>query len=74
MRQTVFNQTQLHLLEMFKYCKTEESINELKKVLADYYAHQVQQEADRLWDEGILDENAIEDLLKQHLRASQKSQ
>ena len=65
---TVFNPVQMHLLEMFNYCKSENAINELKEVLADYYAKKAQEEADRLWDNGILDEDAIEDVLSKHLR------
>ena len=63
-----FNPVQLHLLEMFNFCKSEQSVTELKKILADYYANQVQQEADRLWDEGKLDGEAIERILEEHWR------
>lgn len=64
----VFNPIQLHLLEMFNYCKSEESISELKNVLADFYAKQVQDEADRLWKEGSLNGEAIEKILNEHWR------
>ena len=46
------NPVQLHLLEMFKYCGSEQTISEMKDVLADFYAKKVQKEADRLWEEG----------------------
>ena len=65
---TVFNPVQMHLLEMFNYCKSENAIEELKEVLADYYAKKTQEEADRLWENGTLDENAVEELLSEHLR------
>jgi len=64
----VFNPIQLHLLEMFNYCKSEESISELKNVLADFYAKQVQEEADRLWKEGSLNGEAIDKILNEHWR------
>ena len=63
---TIFNPAQLHLLEMFNYCKTEKSMQELKDVLADYYAKKMQEEADRLWDSGELNEEAIERMLNEH--------
>ena len=63
---TVFNPVQLHILEMFNYCKTDESMEELKNVLSDYYAHKVQKEADRLWDSGELNGEAIERILEEH--------
>lgn len=59
---------QLHLLEMFSYCDSEEMMSELKDILADFYAKQVQKEADRLWDEGTLDGEAIEQILQEHWR------
>ena len=41
---------------------------ELKEVLADFYAKQVQEEADRLWNEGTLNGEAIERILDEHWR------
>ena len=66
--QPVFNSVQLHILNMFNYCHSDESIQELQSVLADYYAAKVQEEADRLWDEGTLSGEAIETMLSEHLR------
>lgn len=65
---TIFNPTQMHLLEMFNYCKSEKAMNELKEVLSDFYAKKAQEEADRLWEDGTLGEEAIEKLLSEHSR------
>ena len=65
---TIFNASQLHLLEMFKYCNTQDSLDEMKNVLAEYYARKVQTEADELWDDGVLDNASIEKILDTHLR------
>ena len=62
------NPVQLHLLEMFSYCGSEQTVSELKDVLADFYAKKVQKEADRLWDEGVLDGEAIEQILQEQWR------
>jgi len=43
-----------------------------QRVLADYYAKKTQEEADRLWDEGVLGAEAIEELGKMHLRTPYK--
>lgn len=40
------NPIQLHLLEMFRYSESEQMMSDLKEVLADFYAKQVQQEAE----------------------------
>lgn len=60
------NPIQLHLLEMFNYCNSEQMMEELQDVLVDFYAKQVQKEADRLWDEGSLNGEAIERILEEH--------
>ena len=65
---TIFTPGQLHILEMLKYCTTESAVQELQQVLADYYARKVQEEADKLWDQGILNAEAIEKLSSAHLR------
>ena len=64
----VITPLQLHLLEMFKYCNSEQMMFDFKEALADFYAKQVQEEADRLWDEGTLNGAAIEQLLTEHWR------
>ena len=69
---TVFNPIQLHLLEMFSYCNSDKAMSDLKDVLADFYAKQVQEEADRLWDEGTLNGEAIERILDEHWRTPYK--
>ncbi|MCF0216015.1 MAG: hypothetical protein HUK21_12020 [Fibrobacteraceae bacterium] len=62
------NPVQLHLLDMFKFCKSDLELHELKDVLCAYYADKVQKEADKLWDEGSLNAEAIEEIGKQHWR------
>lgn len=71
--QNGLNPVQLHLLEMFNYCKTEAELKELQDVLANYYAQKAQEEADRLWDEGTLNEEAIDHMLHEHLRTPYNS-
>ena len=59
---------QLHILEMMNRCRTEESLKQLKKLLFDFYAKEAVAEADRLWEEGVIDENKIEEWGKEHMR------
>ena len=70
MNTRTINPVQLHLLELFNYCRSEQTVSEMKDVLADFYARKVQAEADRLWDEGTLDGEAIERILHEHWRTS----
>ncbi|MDR0619004.1 MAG: hypothetical protein LBG17_03795 [Bacteroidales bacterium] len=38
---TPLNPVQIHLLQMFNYSKSEESLNELKNVLSQYYQNKL---------------------------------
>ena len=68
MASTVFNPIQQHLLKMFAFDSSEEHLLEIKQVLTEYLARKVDQEMDRLWDEGILDQKKLDELRGKHLR------
>lgn len=72
MKATVFNPAQQHILKMLSFSKSEETVDELKRVLFDYYSRKLQAEADKLWEDGVLDEEKIEGILKEHLRTPYK--
>lgn len=57
---------------MFSHCHSEQVMSDLKDILADFYAKQVQKEADRLWNEGTLNGEAIERILTEHWRTPYK--
>ena len=38
MNARTINPVQLHLLEMFSFCGSEQTVSEMKDVLADFYA------------------------------------
>ena len=62
------NQTQEHLLKMFSFCKTEESLENIKEALMYYFAKNVDDAMEQLWEEGKWDNQKNEAVLKQHLR------
>ena len=68
MEATVFNPTQLHLLRMFSYAKSEEALLEIKKALSVYFAQKVEEDMDALWDEGLWSQEKNEAILEEHLR------
>jgi hypothetical protein len=43
--QQPFNATQLHLLKMFSFTKSEQTLQDMKKVLRNFYIQQVEKEA-----------------------------
>ena len=66
------NAIQLHLLKIFSYTKNEESLKELQSVLFDFYRKKLDEETDRLWAEGKLNDNVIEEMLNIHQRTPYK--
>ena len=59
---TTLNEAQLQILDMMSFIKSEETLNDLKKVISDFFAQQAQDEIDRLWENGELNETKVEDL------------
>ena len=69
---TTLNEAQLQILDMMSFIKSEETLNELKKVISDYFAQQAQEEIDRLWENGELNETKVEGFRKLHERTPYK--
>lgn len=72
MQATVFNSAQLHLLDMMSFVSSPSALNELNSVVSDYFARQAQDEIDRLWDTGELDEQKVESFRTLHERTPYK--
>ena len=70
MESTVLNPVQLHLLRMFSYNNDEESFNELKEVLFDYYCKKMNEEGKRIWKEKNMSNEIMHELLNTHLNAN----
>jgi predicted component of type VI protein secretion system len=66
--QPTLNAAQLDFLQTLSFVKSEQEVNDLRKLVRDYYAEQLQKEADRLWDEGTINYH----LLDEHLRTAYK--
>ena len=59
---------QLELLNALNSINTEEELNEFKNVLAHYFAQKAQKAIDALWDEGVINEDTIEQWGAEHMR------
>lgn len=68
MEATTLNSAQLMILESFASAKSQEETDELMDMLRDFYARRLDKELERLWDEGILNQEKLDELGKQHLR------
>lgn len=59
---------QMEILDMISKVKEESQMQEIKAVLASYFAEQVQKEMDKLWDKGIINDEVIEGWKHEHMR------
>lgn len=59
---------QLELLNALNSINSEAELNEFKSVLAHYFALKVQKAIDKLWDEGVINEETIEQWGEEHMR------
>ena len=67
MEDSSLNPTQLHLLKMFSFNNSEEYAREIQEVLTKHFQKRLDAEADRLWDEGILDQKRLDEINKMDL-------
>jgi hypothetical protein len=62
METTVLNPTQMHLLKLFSFNNSEEYAREIQTVLTRHFQERLDAESDRLWDEGILNQEKLDEL------------
>ena len=63
-----FNQAQLQLLDMMSFVKTPEALSDLNKAISDYFVKKADEEMEKMWDEGTLDNDKIEGFRTLHER------
>ena len=67
MEATVLNPTQMHLLKLFSFNKSEEYAREIQMVLTRHFQSKLDEEADRLWDNGILNQERLDEIRREDL-------
>ena len=66
---TQMTPTQIHLLKLFSFDRSERRALEIKEVLMRYFQDRLNAESDRLWDEGILNQERLDQLRGEDLHA-----
>ena len=59
---------QLELMNALNSINSEEELNEFKDLVARYFAEKAQKAIDALWDEGVINEETIEQWGAEHMR------
>ena len=71
MKATPSPPTQTHLLKLFSYYNSDAYAREIQEVLTRHFQAKLDQESDRLWDEGILNQQRLDELRKEDLHIKQ---
>ena len=65
----VLNPTQKHLLKLFAFNNSEDYAREIQMVLMRYFQQKLDEESDRLWESGVLDQERLDEIRHMHLHA-----
>ena len=72
MATTVLNEAQLELLRMISIFNTPEAVTDLKQAVSNYFAQKTEEEIDKLWADGTLNEAKVESFRSLHERTVYK--
>lgn len=67
MRTNTLTPTQQHLLKIFSFNDSEAYALEVQEVLTRHFQSRLDREADRLWDQGILDQKRLDEIRTEDL-------
>ena len=63
-----FNAAQIEVLNTVAHLDSEEDLRELKHTLSLFFAKLADREMNRLWDEGVINEEIIDGWTHEHMR------
>ena len=72
MEAITFSPAQIHVFNMVSHIKSAVGLEQLRKQLAEFYAKQIDDEMDQLWESGEWDEKKMEELRGSHFRTPYK--
>ena len=72
MEAETFSPAQMHLVTLMSHIKSTLALDQLKDQLADFYARQVDEEMEQLWESGAWNEQKLESLRDAHFRTPYK--
>lgn len=67
--QTGLHPIQLHLLQLFSKEMSDQELEEVKRLLMEYYDQKVTQEVDDIWESRGMTDETMDALLYTHLRS-----
>lgn len=62
------NETQLYLLRLFEHPINDKQLKDIKELISNYLASQVDDLSEQVWEERGFSEETMEQILRTHLR------
>jgi len=72
MEAITFSPAQMHLMTLMSHIKSPRALDQLKEQLADFYARQIDDEMEKLWESGEWNEQKLQSLQEAHFRTPYK--
>lgn len=72
MLKTALNNAQIEILDMLSFVKTQETLADLKRVISEHFADELEKEMNRLWETGEMTESKVEGFRNLHERTPYK--
>lgn len=67
-----FTPFQIEMLELVSRVSSEVEMQDIRRMLGQYFAKRAEDALDRLWDEGVLNDNVMEEWKSEHMRTPYK--
>ena len=65
---TPFTPFQMQMLKLTERIKSQEEMDDIRQLVSKYFAEKAQQEVDRLWELGVINDEVIESWKHEHMR------
>ncbi len=72
MEAITFTPAQVQVFNLVSHIKTTAGLEKLRQQLAMFYANQIDDEMDTLWENGLFDEKRLQELRGSHFRTPYK--
>ena len=68
------NDAQMSVMRLLGHMKTVEEVEELHKVISDYYRRKIDEGMDQLWESGEWSQQRIDQILKEDVHANKQQE
>ena len=72
LQSTPFTPFQIEMLELVSRVSSEVEMQDIRRMLGQYFAKRAEDAIDRLWDDGVLNDSVMEEWKAEHMRTPYK--